>query len=224
MSNTQDRSPQSIDRIATDIVNNDPSNGKGRPGKNSSTGRFLKHPVIWVIALVIVGIVLAVTLKSGSSPASGTKPPGGKTSNFSDYVCHGTQITLFSSVNAEAVSNGATEPTFSTHGKAYCLMYIQTYHWNDGHGSPPGTVGLVRVSGPAALAKNISSLRAKASAGSNGAANINWYASVSISKPVVLDGEYACTDSDPSTWSSNKASAGAGFCLVYADLAIPPGS
>ena len=41
-------------------------------------------------------------------------------------------------------SDGAN---FQPHGKVYCLMYVQTYHWNKGAGSPPGTVGIVRLSG-----------------------------------------------------------------------------
>jgi hypothetical protein len=220
MSNAEDRS-RSIDEIAKNIVVNDPSNGKGRPGKGRPRDSILKRPVIWVLALVIIGIVLAVTLRSSPS-GGGHKTGKGKTESFTGYVCHGTQITLFSNINSDAVSNGASKPSFSTHGKPYCLMYIQTYHWNKGTGSPPGTVGLVRVSGPAALAKSIASLPAKAS-DQNGVSNVNWYATVSITKPVILDGTYSCTDSDPATWSSDTASGGAGFCLVYANLAIPGG-
>jgi hypothetical protein len=224
MSNAQERGPQSIDQIAKDIVNNDPSNGKGRPGKTRSTGTLLKRPLTWGLLVVIVAIVVVVIVKSGSSTPGGPKTnTTGKTGNFASYVCHGTQTTLFSNINSDAVSNGGSQPSFSTHGKAYCLMYIQTYHWNKGTGSPPGTVGLVRVSGPAALAKYVSSLPAKAT-DQNGVPNVNLSSTVSISKPVVLDGEYSCTDSDPSTWSSDKASGGAGFCLVYANLALPPGN
>ncbi|MGO9582835.1 MAG: hypothetical protein ACLP36_08515 [Acidimicrobiales bacterium] len=221
MSNTQDKGAQPIDEIARHIVDKDPSNGTERPGKSRSTTRVLRKPVTWVAALVvvaaIVGIVLALTLKSGPSVANPGENP-----IFASYICHGNQITLFSNINADAVSNGGSRPRFSTHGKAYCLMYIQTYHWNKGKGSPPGTVGLVRLKGPGTLPSSIGSLPAKTSPGSNGAANINWFASVSISKPVILDGTYSCADSDPSTWSSNKESGGDGFCLVYAALAIPP--
>jgi len=219
MNNAQDPGAQSIDEIAKDIVDNDPSNAMARPGKNSSASKLLRKPVTWVVALVLVAAIIGVvvSLESGS-PVVG----GGNGRAFAGYICHGTQFTLFDNVNADAVSNGGSQPTFSTHGKAYCLMYVQTYHWNNGAGSPAGTVGLARLSGPAALPSYVRSLPTKTSAGQNGAANVNWYAAVSISKPVILDGAYSCTDSDPSTWSSDKASGGAGFCLVYADLAIPP--
>jgi len=219
MSNGQDRGERSIDEIAEAIVDSDPSNGSGRPGKNLSKSRFLKRPTTWVAALILLGAVVGVVVATSGhgSPAAS----GGKIRSFAGYFCQGDQFTLFSNANAEAVSNGGSDPTFSTHGKAYCLMYVQTYHWNKGAGSPPGTVGVVRLSGPAKIPKYIASLPAKTSKGQNGAPNVNWFATVSIAKPVILDGTYACTDSDPSTWSSDKASGGGGFCLVYADLAMP---
>jgi hypothetical protein len=219
MNNPQNADAPSINGIAGDIVDADPSNGARRPGKNTAAAKLAKARFKWIAALVLVlavGAVLAVTLHS-ATPAA-----GGKTHGFSGYVCHGTQATLFDNINAEAVSNGASRPTFSTHGMAYCLMYIQTYHWNKGAGSPPGSVGLVRLGGPAALPESIASLSAKASS-SQGVPNVNWFASVPITKPVILDGTYSCADSDPSTWSSDKASGGAGFCIVYANLAVPPG-
>ena len=44
-------------------------------------------------------------------------------------------------------------------------MYVQTYHWNNGAGSTPGTIGLVRLSGPGAVPRYVASLPAKTSAG-----------------------------------------------------------
>lgn len=218
MNNAEDRNGQSIDELARSIVNNDPSNAAGRPGKKGSTGRFFRKPLIWVAGAVLVAAIVGIVLSLGH----GSSPGGATEHGFVGYVCHGTQLTLFDNVNADAVSNGGSRPTFSTHGNAYCLMYVQTYHWNNGAGSTPGTIGLVRLSGPGAIPSYVASLPAKTSAGENGAANVNWFASVPITKPVILDGEYSCADSDPSTWSTNKESGGAGFCLVYADLAIPP--
>jgi PKD repeat protein len=40
-------------------------------------------------------------------------------------------------------------------------------------------------------------------------------------KPVVINGSYTCSDSDPTTWSQNQASGGAGFCKVYVTKAVP---
>src|ERR1700683_4495721 len=54
-----------------------------------------------------------------------------------DYTCVGTGTALFNNWNTNAVLNGGTPPTFSTHGKAYCLTEIATYHYNNDHGSRP---------------------------------------------------------------------------------------
>ena len=219
MSDPQNSTSPSIDAIARDIVDADPSNGTERPGKSAPARSLLKRRSTWALVLVLgiaIGAVLALTLHGGSPAAV-----SGKTHSFAGYLCHGTEAPLFDNINAEAVSNGGSPPTFSTHGMAYCLMYIQTYHWNKGTGSAPGSIGLVRVSGPAALPKYVASLPAKASS-SQHVPNVNWGASISISKPVIIDGTYSCADSDPSTWSQDAASGGSGFCIVYGSLAVPP--
>jgi len=218
MNNPQGGNEPSIDAIAGDIVDRDPSNGTGRPGKKTVATKLRRRPAVWLVALVViaaVGAVLALTLHSGSPSAGGGKPP-----HLAGYVCHGAEATVFDNINSDAVSNGASQPGFSTGGKAYCLMYVQTYHWNKGKGRPPGSVGLVRSTG-APLPAYIASLQAQASS-SQGVPNVNWSASVPIAKPVIIDGTYSCADSDPSTWSSDSASHGAGFCIVKASLAVPP--
>jgi hypothetical protein len=137
-----------------------------------------------------------------------------KTGQGAAYQCSGKQVTLFDNTNGDPVDSGGAPPTFTTKG-AWCVTYIQTYHWNGGRGEPPGTLGLKRVAGGAGLADAIGPFPAKASAGQNNAPNVNWYADVSQSPPSVIDGTYSCQDSGPATWSSNKASGGRGFCIVY---------
>jgi len=145
---------------------------------------------------------------------------------ITSYICQGAQVTLFDNTNADKVKSGATSPTFNTNGKAYCLTYIQTYHWNSGKGSSPGQIGVTRSGGPLGgfggqPAK--SRFAAQGSAGDNDVANENWYADVPTAHPTLLDGSYTCYDSSPTTWSFNASSAG-GFCIVYADPAVPPGT
>ncbi|MBV8394678.1 MAG: PKD domain-containing protein [Actinobacteria bacterium] len=130
------------------------------------------------------------------------------------YTCSGAQKKLLDSTNTGGVVNGGRPPSFITFGKAYCLTQITTYHWNNGQGAPPGTLSL-KTTG-----QTIGPFPAKASAGQGGAKNVNWYANVSTSKPVVLNGVYSCVDSDPSTWSSNQQSHGTGFCTVYGVPAV----
>jgi len=218
MNEPQNGTSRSIDAIAGKIIDTDLSNASGRPGKNGRAATLLRRRATWVAVFVLavaIGAIATIMLRGGTPKANGAA-----THDFADYVCHGAQVPLFDNVNAQAVSNGGSTPSFSTHGTAYCLLYIQTYHWNKGKGSPPGTVGLVRLSGPAALPKYITTLPAKGSS-SQSVPNVNWGASVPITKPVIIDGTYACADSDPSTWSSDTASDGKGFCIVDGSLAVP---
>lgn len=134
------------------------------------------------------------------------------------YKCTGAQIKLFDNTNGGGVSNGATGPTFSTKGAAYCLTEIVTYHWNNGQGATPGTLGL------SSGGKTVGPFAAKGSAGQNNAPNVNWTASVSTSpKPRVLNGTYACVDSAPASWSQDAQTGGKGFCMVYVTKAVPAG-
>jgi hypothetical protein len=158
----------------------------------------------WLALAVLLGVVAA-----GATAGTAVK---GK------YSCHGNQITLFNNSNVYGVDDGGTPPTFSTHGKAYCLTYIETYHWNDGNGQSPGTVGLKQMSVPIiTLPHELGPYHAKGSSGQGGAPNVNWYADVPQDPPKdILDGRYECVDSGEGTWSSNKQSGGQGFCIVYA--------
>ena len=131
------------------------------------------------------------------------------------YSCAGPQLKLFDNTNGGGVTNGAIGPTFSTKGIAYCVTQIDTYHWNGGKGSTPGTVGL-ESSGGVVLGPFV----AKGSAGQGGSPNVNWTASVATSPtPTVISGTYSCTDSNSGTWSQNGASKSQGFCSIYVQKA-----
>jgi len=165
------------------------------------------------------GSVTAVTEKTTTSSTATETTSTTSTSETSGsagtYHCSGKQITLFDNTNGNGVNNGGAPPSFSTGGKAYCLTYIQTYHWNGGSGAPPGTLGLKRTGGAGSLPVEAGPFTAKASPGQNNAPNVNWYVYVPQSPPQVIDGDYTCSDSGAATWSSNSSSGGAGFCIVY---------
>jgi hypothetical protein len=167
---------------------------------------------------VLVSISFVVSMMAGVTFAPGAVASG---ANLSKYVCHGAQITLFDNTNGYEVSNGGVPPTFSTHGKAYCVTYIQTYHWNNGKGSAPGHLSLLRVSGPAGLPKHTHFWPAKTSTGQDNAPNVNFYADVPSSPPTIIDGTYKCEDTVLTTWSTDAQSNG-GFCIIYATPAIAP--
>lgn len=166
-----------------------------------------------VIGTLIVVATVAPIVTSGAAA---------KRTPLSSYVCQGSQITLFDNTNGYEVANGGTLPVFSTKGKAYCLNYIQTYHWNNGKGSYPGHLSLIRVSGPPGLPERTHYFAAKGSPGQNNVVNANAYADVPAAPPTIIDGVYKCNDTVRATWSANKASEGAGFCIVYATPAVAP--
>ncbi|MDE3097622.1 MAG: PKD domain-containing protein [Chloroflexota bacterium] len=152
----------------------------------------------------------------GTITGTGSRPACFKTVPVQSYACTGGQITLFDDSNGGGVSNGATGPTFTTKGQPYCLVSIRTYHWNDGHGAKPGTLGLSGSS-------TVGPLPATGSAGQGGAPNVNWQANVASGKTVVLRGTYTCQDSDHATWSQDQQSGGKGFCVVVVTRAVPQG-
>ncbi len=131
-------------------------------------------------------------------------------------TCQGPTIKLLDNSNGGGVLGGGRQPSFITKGVAYCLMQLVTYHWNNGQGAKPGTIGLNGAAGV-----KLGPWVAGGSAGSNNAQNVNWTANVSTAtKPVVINGVYSCVDSDPATWSQDAQSHGTGFCQVYVVKAV----
>ena len=143
---------------------------------------------------------------SAATCAKGQPAPAG-------YTCTGPQVKLLDTSNVYGVQNGGRPPSFITRGKAYCLVSITTYHWNNGQGKLPGTLGLSGTS-------TVGPVKAKSSSGQGGAPNVNWFVNFSTAKPVVINGVYSCNDSDPASWSQNQQSHGTGFCIVYAVSAV----
>jgi hypothetical protein len=136
------------------------------------------------------------------------------------YKCVGSEITITNS-NTDAVQNGGTPPTVSTRGHAYCVLQIIDYHWNNGLGATPGSVGLTVVSGFGGPGKVVGPLPATGSPGQGGVPNANWTGTApQAPQPVVIDGRYSCLDSDPGTWSQNAKSGGSGFCTLVVRRAV----
>ena len=129
--------------------------------------------------------------------------------------CQGPTIKLFDNSNGGGVLGGGKQPSFITNGASYCVMQIVTYHWNNGQGAKPGTIGLNGAAGV-----KLGPWTATGSAGQANAVNVNWTANVSTpTKPVVINGAYSCVDSDPATWSQDAETHGTGFCQVYVEKA-----
>ena len=169
--------------------------------------RFLVYDGLWTCTEIYDGTITGTG--TGAAACLKTLPPPPP----AQYSCTGSQIKLFDNSNGGGVLNGAKPPSFTTKGKAYCLASITTYHWNNGQGKAPGTIGLAGSStaGP---------FKATGSAGQGGAPNVNWTVNVPTSKAVVINGTYTCQDSDPASWSQNPQTGGNGFCIVYVVNAV----
>lgn len=117
-----------------------------------------------------------------------------------------TEKLLLEIGNHDAVLNNPDVPAAIRFNKPYVVTLIQTYHWNNGHGANPGSIGLQCQDG-----KNYGPWKASGSGGQNGALNVNWQV-----RPNVKVDASTCIiiDSDQTTWSHNKNSGNRGFVRV----------
>lgn len=113
--------------------------------------------------------------------------------------------------NIGGVENGPTAPSIFTTTKAWHVVEIWTYHWNDAEGATPGRVGLKSLG----TGQKYGPFKASGRPGQGGVPNAYWVAKVSFDLP---PGRYQYTDSDPSTWAQNQESDGRGF----ANLMVTP--
>ncbi len=113
---------------------------------------------------------------------------------------------IFNNWNIAGVYNNPTRPTTFTLNQSYVITLIQNYHWNNAKGSTPGTIALKDQSG-----RIYGPWQAKGTPGQGGVPNANWnvYPNITLSA-----GTYTVIDSEPSTWSQNIGSNGAGFTRI----------
>lgn len=132
------------------------------------------------------------------------------------WTCRGSTTKIFDNSNGGGVLGGGRPPSFTTKGHSYCVVQLITYHWNNAHGSKPGTIGLGGIN-----QSTVGKWKATGSSGQGGAPNVNWTANVATSpKPVVINGVYSCLDSNGATWSQDAQTHGTGFCQVYVKTAV----
>jgi len=86
------------------------------------------------------------------------------------------------------------------------ITLIRNYHWNNGKGSPIGTIGLKRHDGTV-----YGPWRISMSSGQGGAKNVYWIVNPNV---VIPAGTYTIMDSDHATWSHNLQSKSCGFSYV----------
>jgi hypothetical protein len=110
---------------------------------------------------------------------------------------------IFKVLSIGAAYNGATTPTTFSVSESWLVTYILTYHWNNGQGKTPGTIGL-RASDGATYGP----WQATGEPGQGGVPDANWVVRPNV---VIPPGSYTVIDSDPSTWAQNDETGGAGM-------------
>ncbi len=175
-----------------------------------SRKRVAMAAVAGVLALLVMGCALteAFTPKpDGDLPEE--KAPPVETSD-GGIVGSSAKVEVFKNTNDGAVRNGPTEQVEFTLDAATRITYIQTYHWNNGAGVAPGTIGLKKADGTV-----VGTWDAKGEPGQGGVANAYW----AVEPDVVLEpGTYVVVDSDPKTQSTNEQMAGRGQTVIQGIL------
>jgi hypothetical protein len=126
----------------------------------------------------------------------------------------GPETLIFQHFTNAAVKVGwPTQPSTFTLDKSYTISQIRTYHWNNGRGTQ--TPGVISIKGPDG--KVYGPWKASGSPGQGGISNVHWIALPDLTLP---PGTYQVVDSDPSTWSHNSDTHGAGIIWVYGSAAM----
>lgn len=94
--------------------------------------------------------------------------------------------------NDGGVANGGRPPRFTLNAPT-TISFLMSYHYNNGQGAPPGTLGLRRSDG-----KMFGPWQA------TGINKVYWVVSPEVTLP---PGTYEVVDSDPATWSQNGPGA-----------------
>jgi uncharacterized protein YceK len=117
----------------------------------------------------------------------------------------GPTVKILETGNTLGIRKGGSAPSF-TLGKPAYVADITTYHFLDGGGPTPGTLGLKSSDG-----KTYGPWPCKGVDGQGGVKNAFWVATPNELLPA---GTYKIVDSNPGTWSTNDKAKGIGFTTV----------
>ncbi|MFH2040115.1 MAG: hypothetical protein ABIJ65_11845 [Chloroflexota bacterium] len=113
---------------------------------------------------------------------------------------------FFSVWSVVSAYNTATAPTVFTTTNSWFVKEILTYHWNDGKGKEPGTIGLQAADG------TLYRLWQTITREGSGVVLVAW-----VVKPnfILPPGTYTVLYSDPASWSQNEETGSAGMTRGY---------
>jgi hypothetical protein len=117
---------------------------------------------------------------------------------------------IFAQSACAGVDNNPPNPTIFTIDQPRTITKIGTYHWNQGKGETPGTIGLKDQNG-----KVYGPWQASGVPGMGGVPNAYWVATI-VPELNLPAGTYTILDSDPSTWAYTYESEDSGIASVVA--------
>ncbi|MEW6125624.1 MAG: hypothetical protein AB1757_01060 [Acidobacteriota bacterium] len=115
-------------------------------------------------------------------------------------------IIIFDNWNRGAVSNHPSQATRFTISQPHLITLIRNYHWNNGKGAVPRTIGLRDDKG-----NRFGPWQCKRPAGKASVASTHWECQPYDILPA---GVYEVIDAEPMSWSYNGASQGSGFSRI----------
>lgn len=104
------------------------------------------------------------------------------------------------------VQNGPNRPSVFNVPEPMVLVSVVTYHWNNGRGAAPGTIGVLHETGVV-----VGPWQANGTLGQGGVENAYWQVKPMI---VLQPGQYTIIDSNPETWATNADVQGRGIFEV----------
>lgn len=173
-----------------------------------------------VVMLVVAALCMAAMLVSCGGPnGSSCQPakPIGPTHGFGEMYSErpaavptatpaaGPVVKVLEVGNGLAIRAGGTAPSF-TLDKPATLVDLMTYHFIEGGGPAPGTLGVKDAAG-----KTYGPWPCTGIDGQGPTKNAFW-----DTKPnaALAAGTYTIVDSSPGTWSTNSKAGGVGFTTV----------
>lgn len=204
------------------------------PATNTFTSKTMKAKRDWsAITRLLYGdyLIAGGTDEGGSLPGTftaevfdpstmtfhETQPMGTQRSHCSAAtIAIGPTEIVFSNENTEPVVGSPSSPTTFTLDNRTFIAEVWTSHWNDGHGTAPGTISLRHADGD-----TYGPWETRGREGQGGVVNAYWVAEPRFD---IREGTYTVIDSDPASWSHNANSNGKGFARVVKGRNVDAGN
>lgn len=163
--------------------------------------RLILVCLILIFALSTMACELANVWTEAKATAIAETMPATAVPPTDDSVVQSSTVEeIFTITSVGVASNSASEPTVFTIDESWLITEIKTYHWNDGKGVIPGTIGLTAADGT-----TYGPWQAAGLPGQGGVENAYWVVNPQVTIPA---GSYTVVDSDPSTWAKNDVDTG----------------